>query len=247
MDEVRIYNRTLSESEITTLYTDRLPPAVVLSVSGGPHYFVPNTFSLTATVIENNRSIDRVEFYHGLTKLAEDLDFPYTFQVTENEIGTHVYTARVVYDTDHLVDSGPQVISVSHGTYDHWSETIHGLSGSMAIPMADPDGDGVVNLIEYAIGGSPDSDDGAMLPRLGPNAGPQILFNMDPKRTDVSWVLERSLNMIDYDEVCRINGATGHQQIEDGLQVSIDGGTVTVTDNLISNEIRVFYQLVIEN
>ena len=247
MDDVRLYNRTLSEAEISALYTDRLPPEVDLSISGGPDYFVPNTFSLTATVVENDRSIERVEFYHGVTKLADDLDIPYTLQVTENDIGSHAYTARAVYDTDHSVDSKPQTIDVSHGPYDHWAETIHGLSGTFAIPQADPDGDGVVNLIEYAIGGSPDSDDGAMLPRLGIAAGTQILFNMDDKRKDVSWVLKRSFNMADYDEVCRIDGATGAQQIEDGLQVSINEGIVTVTDTLVGDEERAFYQLVIEN
>ena len=208
---------------------------------------MPVTFNLTATVVENDRLIDRVEFYHGLTRLTEDLSPPYTFEVNEDEIGTHIYTARVIYDTNHLVDSKPQAISISHGPYDHWEETIHGLSGNAAIPMADADGDGVVNLIEYAIGGSPTSDDGPRLPRLDTDTGTQILFNIDPKRNDVSWVLERSFDMIAYTEVYRLDGATGHQQIMEGLQVSIDGGIITALDNQASEETRVFYQLVIEN
>ncbi len=218
-----------------------------LSISNGPDYFVPATFNLTATVVENDRLIDRVEFYHGLTRLTEDLSPPYTFEVNEDEIGTHIYTARVIYDTNHLVDSKPQAIPISHGPYDHWAETIHGLSGNAAIPMADADGDGVVNLIEYAIGGSPTSDDGPRLPRLDTDTGTQILFNIDPKRNDVSWVLERSFDMIAYTEVYRLDGATGHQQIMEGLQVSIDGGIITALDNQASEETRVFYQLVIEN
>ena len=50
--------------------------------------------------------------------------------------------------------------------YSDWAVD-HGLYGADAEPTADPDGDGVPNLLEFAFGGNPQVNDSSVLPQQG--------------------------------------------------------------------------------
>ena len=151
--------------------------------------------------------------------------------------------ARVHYQGG-IVDSLPLSASVM-GAYDYWAYAVHALEGTIALPMADGDGDGVVNLIEYAIGGTPYSEDNPMLPRMQVDTGTQVIFNIDPERHDIVWSLERSFNASDYVEICRIDGSTGQKTMIEGIEVDVTDVTVTVDDHTVSAKTRAFYQLVV--
>jgi hypothetical protein len=61
------------------------------------------------------------------------------------------------------VTSEASVVTVNFVLFEDWA-TSNGLSGADADLAADPDGDGIVNLFEYAFGGNPNGDSSGRLP-----------------------------------------------------------------------------------
>lgn len=53
------------------------------------------------------------------------------------------------------LEGGDLVLHLTGVPYAHWATT-HGLAGASAEPLADPDGDGQANLLEFALGSRPD-------------------------------------------------------------------------------------------
>ena len=93
---------------------------------------------------------------------------PQTYTVTAQDLSTQVYTVTV---------------TVAPPSYSDWA-TAQGLtSGVNDDPLADPDGDGVCNLLEFTLGGTPMVSSQAILPKLNPS-GNNWLFEYD--RSDLS-------------------------------------------------------------
>jgi len=80
--------------------------------------------------------------------------------VQPGDDGTYTVT---VTDSAGSVTSNPSVVTVTYEAYEDWA-TRSGLSGAGADLAADPDNDGIVNLIEYAFGGNPNGDSSGHLP-----------------------------------------------------------------------------------
>jgi hypothetical protein len=68
-------------------------------------------------------------------------------------------------------------------TFDEW-QTWKGLTGNQRGPAADPDGDGVANAVEYALGMEPLVADAELLPKAELIAGQlNIRFRRDTRAT----------------------------------------------------------------
>jgi hypothetical protein len=89
------------------------------------------------------------------------------------------------------------------GTYEAWLEDVS-LSGADAGDLADPDNDGLVNRMEYALRLNPNQDEGAGLPEGGAlEEGGQLYqtlrFRRNLEATDLTYVVEGSEDIGDPD------------------------------------------------
>jgi Concanavalin A-like lectin/glucanases superfamily/Bacterial Ig domain len=99
IDDVRIYNSTLTQAEITALAgsgpaPSNQPPTVSLTApESGAVFVAPATITLDATASDPDGSIARVDFYHGQTMIGTDATSPYSIQWSSVGSGTYSLAA----------------------------------------------------------------------------------------------------------------------------------------------------------
>jgi regulation of enolase protein 1 (concanavalin A-like superfamily) len=105
IDEVRIYNRRLTQTEIQTDRNTPIgggsgsnqPPAATLTgPANGATYTAPASITLTATASDSDGSVARVDFYNGSTLLGSDPTVPYSFTWSNVAAGTYSLKATAV-------------------------------------------------------------------------------------------------------------------------------------------------------
>lgn len=67
------------------------------------------------------------------------------------------YAIDYAYNDGSSTNNIALVAAVTSTPYSTWAGTTHGLSGNDALPESDPDGDGVKNIVEFALNGNPTS------------------------------------------------------------------------------------------
>ncbi|MDB6077073.1 MAG: hypothetical protein JWO82_820, partial [Akkermansiaceae bacterium] len=95
--------------------------------------------------------------------------------------------------------------SSSPPSYSTLAETNH-LSGDDALPEADPNHNGISNLLEYALGGNPVDPAAAVaiLPAFQVTSGESgFSFTRYRDRTDIDLSVEASLDLIAWTEIAR--------------------------------------------
>ena len=150
--------------------------------------------TLTGAAASNNSSIAD----YAWTKLSGGAativsPFASTTQVTGMTQGTYVFRLTA---TDAKGASGNDDVQVTvHApSFALWVEE-NGLSGSEALPPADPDGNGIANLSEYALGMAHGSSDQAGLPTLAFVDG-LLTLTYPQVRTDVIYQPEWTSDFI---------------------------------------------------
>lgn len=103
---------------------------------------------------------------------------------------------------------------------------------------ADPDGDGISNILESAFGGNPKAsdtvDNSPFLDLVGDRV--QITFICDSTRSDLNYIVEASNNLVSWTEIARSFGGTKTLPVSNLSTISDSADTaglryVTVTDN----------------
>lgn len=107
--------------------------------------FVIASTENNSVVLANDVTFNNVEF--GAVTLT---DGTYTASELNSALGTSRFSGA---GTVTLVDT-------QAATFENWAVD-NGLSGDNALTSADPDSDGMDNLLEYALGGIPNTDDAA--------------------------------------------------------------------------------------
>ena len=112
----------------------------------------------------------------------------------------------------------------------------------------DAEDDGSPNGGEYALGTSVmiSDPDSVRTPTAIENASGhvEITFGFNPDAAvDTAWVLKRSTNMVDFDEIYRYDGPTSMETLTPGVSAVLAADTFTVTDTNAFSD-RVFYQFV---
>ena len=104
----------------------------------------------------------------------------------------------VLHGTGHPDYQPPALLVAPNAetTFADWSASRF-ESPAERLPTADPDADGLPNLLEYALGSDPLSSGSASLPSvsLPPAPGSQLTLTFTPFRSDVSYIIQSSSNL----------------------------------------------------
>jgi len=117
IDEVAIYNQLLTPAQITNLVSaaaTALPTVTLTAPADGSGYLAPSTINLTASVVTNSHSIQKVQFYNGAALLAEATTPPYAYTYASAPHGLYTFLAKVVYDGGSKLSSLPVNVSVTN-------------------------------------------------------------------------------------------------------------------------------------
>jgi hypothetical protein len=93
------------------------------------------------------------------------------------------------------------VYARDYSGYGDWAERAfpgtEDFAAGAAAPAADPDGDGVSNLLEYTFGGDARAADSGLLPAVGFGAGQATLtYVRDLWLKDIAWQVEWSTDLV---------------------------------------------------
>jgi hypothetical protein len=118
IDEVRVYNRALSASELVadmnTPVSGSAPLVTLTSPANGSAWRAPASLPIAADVVANGHTITKVQFYDGSRLLGEDTAAPYVWTATGFPAGTHAISARAVYDSGSTEQSAVATVLVTN-------------------------------------------------------------------------------------------------------------------------------------
>jgi len=195
----------------------------------------------------------RYEIWRGFTADG-GLTFRWT-PVTQNSAADNL---RPIVPLDHGRTECLLWFFGTYTTYTNFSAQVIGRLGAPANDYAawtaghalatqagagdDPDRDGVVNLLEYALSGNPTN--ATLAPRFGFD-GTACEFAFDPARPDVELRLQRSGDLAAWENVAFIRGAGLPVETADGYDLSLPTGAGTARLQLPSGPVaeRVFFRL----
>jgi len=117
LDEAGIYNQQLTPAQLTNLVSAALtawPTVTLTAPADGGIYVAPANLNLTASVVTNGHSIQKVQFYNGNSLLAESTSPPYQYNFSSVPHGVYTFVAEVVYDGGSVLGSLPANITVTN-------------------------------------------------------------------------------------------------------------------------------------
>ncbi|WP_051313015.1 Ig-like domain-containing protein [Sporocytophaga myxococcoides] len=113
IDELSFGSENISAGQCITTPAN-LPPSISITspVDGGEH-IAPANISLSATAIDSDGSVSKVEFYNGSELLSSVLTTPYEFFWTNLGAGTYIITAKATDNQGAVTTSSPKTITVN--------------------------------------------------------------------------------------------------------------------------------------
>lgn len=223
LDDFRIYSRALSAEEAAALYTaTNDPPAVtILSPADGSSVQQGTSVSLSATTTDTEDG-DLSATGTWVSSLDGTLGAG-NFSTSSLSVGTH----QIRYS---VTDSAAQTASVfflltvtappSGGpvSFSDWL-TQKGIGGASA--LQDSDGDGVCNLIEYALALSPANPEPSLLPSITSGASTtSFRFRKNRAATGVTYLIQSSSDLTTWtDETAATSAAVLADDSDPDFQV----------------------------
>jgi hypothetical protein len=178
----------------------------------------------TASGLQNNETIGSVTLTASGGTGALDRGGPYTLMPTGATGGTF---SSQNYD----VFYNPGILSVVAPTFDEWMSIAYPqFSYSDRAPGADPDGDGISNLMEYFLGSDPTQPAGSSGSLLKFTNGPSNTFSMTYQRakgvTNVSSAVQATMDLSSSSSW----GTNGVQETVADKDSSYEEVTATITN-----------------
>jgi len=156
----------------------------------GATFVAPAAITLAADASSASGTIAKVEFFNGETKLGEATTSPYTYNWSNVAAGAYTLTSKATDNEGATTTSAAVNITVI-SPYQQW-KTIHGLTGDDALAAADPDGDGNVNFLEYALGTNPGVSDSRPVTFTSSGSYLTLSATKNSVATDIVWGAEVS-------------------------------------------------------
>lgn len=200
IDQVRLYNRVLTVAEVSALYLDDGGPLAPASLTATPS--ATGVTLAWATVTSTNATVTyrvarSLSASGPFTTLASNLTATGFTDTTTTAGATYYYTVTATAAGDTGPIAGPATATVWTGLQ-AWRMIHFGtiFATGNAASQADPDGDGIGNLLEYALGGDPTNSASAPIPSLqvvGVTPQPSYLqLTFLRARTDLTYTVEGS-------------------------------------------------------
>ncbi len=186
-----------------------IPPSIVLMSPASGATVAPDTMvTLVAHVVAGNNPLDTVRFYANNVLLGTDTTAPFSIEWTPPATGSYQLSAYVI-DQRYAEDYSPAVpVTSAYTPIQQWRVTHFGSHQNSAhrADDADPDGDGLKNLLEYALNGHPNLPNTAPLPRLLPNG--TLDYTPNPAATDITITPQWSLDLAQWFDTPPPSGET---------------------------------------
>jgi hypothetical protein len=219
------------------------PDCSITSPTNSTTFTAPASITIQASASDIDGTVSQVEFYQGATKLGEAASAPYQYAWTNVPAGSYTLTAKATDNNGATtISAGINVIVLT--AYAQWRQA-HFTPGqlvdlSVSGDLACPAGDGICNLLKYAMGLDPFTAVGKGPAQLSTTNGYlTITFTQNNAASDVTLVVEGTSALT--------NGAWSTNGIvEIQRQFNSGSNTWTVTDRdgiLISTATNRFLRL----
>jgi len=124
----------------------------------------------------------------------------------ESDLGTHIFTVRVTDAAGLAADGNLQITVTTPSSFESWQLAEFGPQAGdplVAGELADPDLDGLSNLLEYALGTDPNLPDTARVELemvdAGGTACMRLTYSINPAATGITMVVEATDDLTDPD------------------------------------------------
>lgn len=113
IDELVLASENISEGQCITTPANLLPSINITHPVDGGEYTAPANINLSATAIDSDGSVSKVEFYNGSELLSSIPTAPYEFSWTNVAAGTYIITAKATDNQGAVTTSSPKTIIVN--------------------------------------------------------------------------------------------------------------------------------------
>ena len=207
MDEVRIYNASLTAANIATLANAAPTSAGALTVTQSAATGFPATLSaLGASNIWPESNLTYTWAATGIPAGATAPTFTGNGTNAAKTLAANVYrSGSYTFQLTITDPSGGSVISSVNVTvnlkpFDDWRGAMFGTNATnpaIAGPLANPDSDGLSNLLEYALNVSPFTSSAAQVPTLAvEGANLTLTYRQNVSATDTTYTVQQSQDLI---------------------------------------------------
>ena len=151
-------NTGLVNTSATVNVTVKAPVAPTVSLTSpaaNTSFTAPATIAINANAADVDGTIAKVEFYHGTTKLGEDLTSPYSYNWSNVAVGTYTLTAKATDNIGLITTSAALILTVKAPVAPVVAITAPTAATSFTAPVTvtisatATDADGTISKVEF--------------------------------------------------------------------------------------------------
>jgi hypothetical protein len=197
---VRVYNTHGSLTSTATTVSLVYPPVITTQPAALTSFHPGSAFTLSVAATGDDELL--YQWYKGDDAIPDANASTYTVEIaTAADAGTYsVVVKNRSYRTASIVGSVTSMAAVVRSGARSFAEWVAGFypagTAEQTGPMADPDGDGLSNLVEYGLGRRPDLAEPPLSPTLATVNGSQYLALTFQRATGVTVMVERSEDLV---------------------------------------------------